>query len=42
MLRLMWVQDYPFECENSNEPEVSSLNFNDDDAQNGPIHLSRQ
>ena len=25
MLRLMWVQDYPFECENSNEAEVSSL-----------------
>ena len=41
MLRLMWVQDYPFECENSNEPEVSSLDLKDDDAQNLPIHLSR-
>ena len=42
MLRLMWVQDYPFECENSNEREVSSLVLNDDDAQNGPIHLPRR
>ena len=42
MLRLMWVQDYPFECENSNEREVSSASLNDDDAQNGPIHLSRK
>ena len=42
MLRLMWVQDYPFECENSNEREVSSASLNHDDAQNGPIHLSRK